>query len=50
VAMRHGIPAGTALAVDREQFSGLVTEALRAEPLIEMISGEVTEIPPVGRS
>jgi len=42
------IPAGTALAVDREQFSGLVTEALGAEPLIEVISGEVTEIPSVG--
>jgi len=29
------IPAGTALAVDREQFSALVTEALNHEPLIE---------------
>ena len=42
------IPAGTALAVDREQFSTLVTEALRAEPLIEFIEGEVTEIPSDG--
>ena len=42
------IPAGTALAVDREQFAGLVTEALRNEPLIEMVSGEVTEIPSEG--
>jgi len=42
------IPAGTALAVDREQFAGLVTEALKAEPLIEIVSGEVTEIPSDG--
>jgi len=39
------IPAGTALAVDREQFAGLVTRALKAEPLIEIVSGEVTKIP-----
>jgi len=42
------IPAGTALAVDREQFAGLVTEKLKAEPLIELIEGEVTEIPDEG--
>ncbi|MDQ6982297.1 MAG: methylenetetrahydrofolate--tRNA-(uracil(54)-C(5))-methyltransferase (FADH(2)-oxidizing) TrmFO [Mariprofundus sp.] len=42
------IPAGTALAVDREQFAELVTERLKAEPLIEFIEGEVTEIAPEG--
>jgi methylenetetrahydrofolate--tRNA-(uracil-5-)-methyltransferase len=42
------IPAGTALAVDREQFSGLVTSLLKAEPLIEFIEGEVTNIPSEG--
>ncbi|EAU53828.1 methylenetetrahydrofolate--tRNA-(uracil(54)-C(5))-methyltransferase (FADH(2)-oxidizing) TrmFO [Mariprofundus ferrooxydans] len=42
------IPAGTALAVDREQFSALVTAALTAEPLIEIVPGEVTDIPPEG--
>jgi len=42
------IPAGTALAVDREQFAELVTEALENEPLIEIIAGEVTEIPSEG--
>jgi len=42
------IPAGTALAVDREQFSALVTEALQAEPLIEFVPGEVTGIPEDG--
>ncbi len=44
-ADRARIPAGTALAVDREQFSALVTSALQAEPLIEFVAGEVTEIP-----
>ncbi|OIO71596.1 MAG: methylenetetrahydrofolate--tRNA-(uracil(54)-C(5))-methyltransferase (FADH(2)-oxidizing) TrmFO [Zetaproteobacteria bacterium CG12_big_fil_rev_8_21_14_0_65_55_1124] len=42
------IPAGTALAVDREQFSELVTATLKAEPLIEFVPGEVTEIPAEG--
>jgi methylenetetrahydrofolate--tRNA-(uracil-5-)-methyltransferase len=42
------IPAGTALAVDREQFSELVTEALKNEPLIEIVPGEVTSIPEEG--
>jgi len=42
------IPAGTALAVDREQFSELVTARLKAEPLIEFVSGEVTKIPGEG--
>ncbi|OIO71634.1 MAG: methylenetetrahydrofolate--tRNA-(uracil(54)-C(5))-methyltransferase (FADH(2)-oxidizing) TrmFO [Zetaproteobacteria bacterium CG1_02_53_45] len=42
------IPAGTALAVDREQFAELVTAALKAEPLIEFIEGEVTAIPAEG--
>jgi methylenetetrahydrofolate--tRNA-(uracil-5-)-methyltransferase len=42
------IPAGTALAVDREQFAELVTTALQAEPLIEFVYGEVTEIPSDG--
>jgi len=42
------IPAGTALAVDREQFAELVTSTLQAEPLIDFIEGEVTEIPSEG--
>jgi len=42
------IPAGTALAVDREQFSQLVTDRLKAEPLIELVEGEVTKIPGEG--
>jgi methylenetetrahydrofolate--tRNA-(uracil-5-)-methyltransferase len=39
------IPAGAALAVDREIFSNLVTQRLSAHPCIEIIREEVTEIP-----
>ncbi|MCI8386927.1 MAG: methylenetetrahydrofolate--tRNA-(uracil(54)-C(5))-methyltransferase (FADH(2)-oxidizing) TrmFO [Clostridiales bacterium] len=39
------VPAGSALAVDRELFSGYITEKLRNHPLVEIIEGEVTEIP-----
>ncbi len=39
------VPAGGALAVDREGFSAHVTQALREHPLIEIVQGEVTEVP-----
>jgi methylenetetrahydrofolate--tRNA-(uracil-5-)-methyltransferase len=39
------VPAGGALAVDREVFSGLVTERLQAHPLLEVVREEVREIP-----
>lgn len=39
------IPAGGALAVDRDRFSESVTRAVREEPKIEMIREEATEIP-----
>ena len=42
------IPAGTALAVDREQFSTLVTAAIDNHPLITRLSGEVTTLPDNG--
>jgi methylenetetrahydrofolate--tRNA-(uracil-5-)-methyltransferase len=38
------VPAGSALAVDREVFSQAVTDALCAEPLVELRRGEVTDI------
>ena len=44
-ALRHRVPAGGALAVDRELFAASVTAALEAEPLIEIVREEVTEIP-----
>lgn len=45
IADGASVPAGAALAVDRERFSRAVTEAIEAEPNIEVVSGEVTEIP-----
>ena len=39
------VPAGGALAVDREGFSRTVTGRIRAHPNIQVVSGEVTEIP-----
>ena len=40
------VPAGGALAVDREGFAAKVTEQLKNHPLIEFVSQEVTELPP----
>ena len=42
----HQVPAGAALAVDREGFSAAVTAALEAEPLIEMRREEIIDLPP----
>ena len=39
------VPAGGALAVDRHEFSGNVTEQIRNHPLIEIVNEEVTELP-----
>ena len=39
------VPAGGALAVDRDEFSRLITEKIEAHPNIELIRQEVTEIP-----
>lgn len=47
-ADRTAVPAGTALAVDREKFSAAVTEAVAAEPNITLVRKEITEIPPAG--
>jgi methylenetetrahydrofolate--tRNA-(uracil-5-)-methyltransferase len=44
-ADRHAVPAGGALAVDRDGFSGAVTDALRQHPLIEVRNEEVESIP-----
>jgi len=42
----HKLPAGGALAVDRENFAGAVTEALTEHPLIEIDRSEVSGLPP----
>jgi methylenetetrahydrofolate--tRNA-(uracil-5-)-methyltransferase len=39
------VPAGGALAVDREVFSGFITERLQAHPLLQVVREEVREIP-----
>ena len=39
------VPAGGALAVDREKFATLVTEGINAEANIKVINKELTEIP-----
>ena len=39
------VPAGGALAVDRDGFSALVSEKLHGEPNIEIIEREITELP-----
>jgi methylenetetrahydrofolate--tRNA-(uracil-5-)-methyltransferase len=39
------LPAGSALAVDRNAFSGAITEAILKHPLITVIREEITEIP-----
>src|SRR5262245_20978315 len=44
-AEKTRVPAGGALAVDRERFSALMTEWVRAEPLIELVSEVVESVP-----
>ncbi len=38
------VPAGSALAVDRELFSSFITEKIKNHPLIEVIEGEMTSV------
>lgn len=44
-ADKCAVPAGGALAVDRTLFSQMVTAEIRNNPLIEVVEGEVREIP-----
>ena len=44
----HALPAGGALAVDREAFARAVTERLRAHPMISVSDEEVTTLPSDG--
>jgi methylenetetrahydrofolate--tRNA-(uracil-5-)-methyltransferase len=45
-ARRAAVPAGSALALDRDRFAARVTEALSAHPLVEVRREEVTALPP----
>ncbi len=42
------VPAGSALAVDRDAFSAQVEQAIEADPLISIERGEVIALPPTG--
>ena len=44
-ATRARVPAGGALAVDREEFSQYITERLSQHPLVEVVREEVAEVP-----
>ncbi|MEK5406133.1 FADH(2)-oxidizing methylenetetrahydrofolate--tRNA-(uracil(54)-C(5))-methyltransferase TrmFO [Paenibacillus sp. FSL W8-0439] len=44
----HAVPAGGALAVDREGFSGHITDTLHQHPLIEVVNEELQELPQDG--
>jgi methylenetetrahydrofolate--tRNA-(uracil-5-)-methyltransferase len=52
LVIRHAdacrVPAGAALAVDRDRFSCCITRALEQHPAISLVRGEVTQIPPEG--
>ena len=45
LARQARVPGGSALALDREVFAALVTEAIDAHPLIELVREEIRELP-----
>ena len=45
IAFDNAVPAGNALAIDREGFSEKVTELIENKPHINVIKEEITEIP-----
>ena len=45
LADENRVPAGDALAVDRDKFSEAVEAAMRQHPNIALVAGEVTELP-----
>ncbi len=44
-ADKHAVPAGDALAVDRERFAAHVSERIETEPRIELVRSEATRLP-----
>ena len=46
MADRHAVPAGGALAVDRDAFAEAVTSAITGHPLVTVERGEVAGLPP----
>ena len=47
-AEKTSVAAGGALAVDRELFSEYITEKIKSDPNIEVVTGEVTKLPDEG--
>ena len=45
IARACSVPAGGALAVDRDAFSAAVTERVTTDPLIEVVREEITTVP-----
>lgn len=41
----HAVPAGSALAVDRETFSQYITDTIKNYPLVEVVNEEMTSLP-----
>ena len=44
-ADQHRVPAGSALAVDREGYTGAVTQAITTHPLIELVRERIDTLP-----
>ena len=49
-ARAAAVPAGDALAMDRDEFSRLVTESIASRPEIEIVREEVSTIPSAGHA
>ncbi len=45
-AGQHQVPAGGALAVDRDGFAAAITDTIRSHPLITVVTGEIGGLPP----
>lgn len=41
----HAVPAGSALAVDRETFSQYITDTIKNHPLVEVVNEEMASLP-----
>jgi methylenetetrahydrofolate--tRNA-(uracil-5-)-methyltransferase len=45
IAGEHQVPAGKALAVDRQEFSQAITDRLKTHPLVEVVTEEIFTLP-----
>lgn len=49
IADKTKVPAGQALAVDREKFSREITNIIKSNPLIEVINEEITDVKKIAK-